>query len=224
MSIELLIANVTPAGRGYALAFEREMIAAGMETDLEKAHFLAQVCHESSGLTRFVENMNYGAKGLLSTFGKYFNAERAARYARQPTMIGSRVYANRMGNGPESSGDGYRYRGHGAIQLTGRNNMRAYSLYKYNDLRILENPKLLTLPDDAAGSAVWFWEVNKCKFYALQDNIVAVSGIINVGRPTASPGSINGLQDRREWLAKIKAEQLRMVQHASKVARGVDHE
>lgn len=211
MSIELLIERVAPAGKPYALAFEREMIAAGMVTDVEKAHFLAQVCHESAGLTRFVENMNYSAKALLAVFRKYFDAESAARYARNPVLIGSRVYANRMGNGPESSGDGYRYRGHGPIQLTGRDNMRAYSLYKYGDLRVLDNPKLLTLPDDAAGSAVWFWRVNKCKPYALRDDLVAVSGIINAGRPTAPAPIINGLEDRNHWLQKIKQEQRRMV-------------
>lgn len=211
MSIEVLITRLAPNAREYALEFERAMILGGMEEELEKAHFLAQVLHESSGLSRFIENLNYSREALLSVFGKYFNNSTAARYARNPVMIGSRVYANRMGNGSEASGDGYRYRGHGAIQLTGRNNIHAYSMFRYGDTRVLENPDLLTMPVDAAGSAVWFWMGNKCRKYALRDDIVAVSGIINAGRPTAPVSIINGLEDRKHWLQKVKLEQWRLV-------------
>lgn len=208
MSIETLITEVAPSGAAYAYAFESEMIRAGIVIPLEKAHFLAQVMHESSGLTRFVENMNYSAERLLQVFPRYFDRQSAKRYGRNPEMIGSRVYANRMGNGPESSGEGYKYRGHGAIQLTGHDNILAYSIFKYGDERVLDNPRLLTLPEDAAGSAVWFWETNGCGPYALANDIVAVSGIINVGTPRASAQSINGLDDRIRWLQKIEKAQV----------------
>ena len=92
------------------------------------AHFFAQVLHES-GLMRFdTENLNYSAKALRAVFGKYFKTdEQAADYARQPERIASRVYANRMGNGSEASGDGWRYRGRGLLQLTGKDNYQAFA-------------------------------------------------------------------------------------------------
>ncbi len=209
MSIELLITTLCPRGHLYAEAFERAIIVAGLETDLEKDHFLAQVFHESCGLTVLVENLNYSAEGLLKTFPKYFDATTAPMYHRNPVAIGNRVYSNRMGNGPVSSGEGYRFRGHGFIQLTGKNNIRAYSKHAYGDDRVLANPKLLTEPRDAAHSAVWFWRVNLCKKYALRDDIRAVSGIVNAGSPTAP--KINGLADRIRWLEKIRLERRRIL-------------
>src|SRR5687768_16079969 len=89
------------------------------------AMFLAQTSHESAGFTRFQENLNYSSAGLLKTFKKYFNQETANQYHRKPEMIANSVYANRMGNGPESSGDGWRFICRGLIQVTGRNNYQA---------------------------------------------------------------------------------------------------
>ena len=91
--------------------------------------FLAQIAHESGGFNAVKENLNYGAKGLMGTFKKYFpDEETALAYERQPEKIANRVYANRMGNGDEESGDGFKYRGRGLIQLTGKNNYTAFWL------------------------------------------------------------------------------------------------
>ena len=91
------------------------------------SHFFAQCAHESGNFIIFRENLNYSADGLLRIFPKYFDAIKARQYARQPERIANRVYANRMGNGDEASGDGWRYRGRGAIQLTGKNNYRDFA-------------------------------------------------------------------------------------------------
>lgn len=211
MSIEVLFSRISPEAEKFAYHFEFYMIDGGITSNLEKAHFIAQVMHESAGLTVLKENLNYSAKALLSTFKKYFTPETAAYYARKPMQIGNKVYANRMGNGPESSGDGYKYRGHGPIQLTGKNNIRAYSRYAYGDDTVVNDPSLLTQPKDAARSAVWFWTTNNCGRYAREDNVIAVSAIINTGRPDTKPQGINGLEDRIEWLHRIKRLQRNLV-------------
>ena len=111
----------------YLEALNQTLQMGGINTPLRITHFLAQVLHESAKLRWVEENLNYSEEALLRVFGKYFTQAQARRYARKPRLIGSRVYANRMGNGNEASGDGYRYRGRGLIQLTGKNNYRAFS-------------------------------------------------------------------------------------------------
>ena len=99
-----------------------------LDTPLRKAHFLAQVAHESGGLKYSAENLNYSAQGLRSVFGKYFKTnDIAALYARKPEKIANRVYADRMGNGNEASGDGWKFRGRGLIQLTGKDNYQQFA-------------------------------------------------------------------------------------------------
>ena len=98
-----------------------------IDTSLKLAHFLAQVGHESGGFKVVTENLNYSAQGLQNIFGKYFPGNLEESYARQPQKIANRVYASRMGNGDEASGDGYKFRGRGYIQLTGRNNYVEFS-------------------------------------------------------------------------------------------------
>src|SRR3546814_11910437 len=93
-----------------------------MTTSLRWCHFIAQIAHESAGLSRTTENLNYSAAGLRKTFPKYFDRATAEAYARQPARIANRAYANRLGNGPEASGDGWRYRGRGLVQLSGQFN------------------------------------------------------------------------------------------------------
>jgi putative chitinase len=129
-----------------------------IDSALRLAHFLAQCGHESGGFRVTSENLNYSAKGLRGIFGKYFKTDAdAAAYERKPEKIANRVYANRMDNGSESSGDGYKFRGRGYIQLTGRANYTAFGKSIGED--IANNP------DSVSGkyallSAAWFWSKN----------------------------------------------------------------
>lgn len=126
-----------------------------LDTPTRLAHFLAQTGHESGGFKVFSENLNYGAKGLRGIFGKYFPTdELAAQYERKPEKIANKVYANRMGNGDEASGDGYKFRGRGAIQLTGKENYKEFD--KTVDDDILANPDLVATKYPLL-SAAWFW-------------------------------------------------------------------
>ena len=128
-----------------------------INTPLRLAHFLAQAGHESGGFKALNENLNYGAKGLLGTFKKYFTPDTAALYERKPEKIANLVYANRMGNGDKASGDGYRFRGRGYIQLTGKDNYSAFD--KTVDENNLENPDLVATKYPLA-SAAWFFHKN----------------------------------------------------------------
>lgn len=128
-----------------------------INTPLRLAHFLAQAGHESGGFKALNENLNYGAKGLLGTFKKYFTPDTAALYERKPEKIANLVYANRMGNGDKASGDGYKFRGRGYIQLTGKDNYSAFD--KTVDENILENPDLVATKYPLA-SAAWFFHKN----------------------------------------------------------------
>jgi putative chitinase len=137
-----------------------------------------------------VDNLNYSSDGLLKTFPKYFKDRAIAdRYARKPQQIGSRVYANRMGNGNEASGDGFKFRGRGYLQLTGKDNYKAFSAFIGQDC--VADPTLVAnkYPMD---SAVWFFEVNKiwdiCDKGAGEDVVKAVTRKVN--------GGLNGIADR----------------------------
>ena len=130
----------------------------GINTPLRLAHFLAQCGHESGGFRVTQENLNYSAKGLNGIFRKYFPTEAAAAaYARQPQKIANKVYGNRMGNGPESSGEGFKFRGRGYIQLTGKENYTAFG--KAIGVDIPNNPDLVA-STYALLSAAWFFTKN----------------------------------------------------------------
>lgn len=130
----------------------------GVNTPMRLAHFLAQCSHESGGFKVLRENLNYSAEGLQKIFGKYFpTAEIAALYARKPEKIANKVYSGRMGNGDEKSGDGWKFAGKGAIQLTGRDNYTAFD--KTVDDDILANPNLVVTKYPLT-SAGWFWNKN----------------------------------------------------------------
>ena len=156
------------------------------------AHFFAQTAHESGGFKAFSENLNYGAKGLRGIFGKYFPTDAMARaYERKPQKIANRVYANRMGNGNEASGEGWLFRGRGALQLTGKFNFKAFSDY-------IGRPDVMTNPDLVATelafeSALWFFDRNKlwsiCDQGTGEGAILALTKRIN--------GGTHGLDDRR---------------------------
>lgn len=130
----------------------------GINTPLRLAHFLAQCGHESGGFRATQENLNYSAKGLMGIFKKYFpNASIAASYERKPERIANKVYANRMGNGSELSGEGYKFRGRGYIQLTGKENYTAFG--KAINENIIANPDLVS-SKYALLSAAWFFTKN----------------------------------------------------------------
>jgi putative chitinase len=149
--------------------------------------FLAQVGHESGGFNAVKENLNYGAKGLRGTFPKYFPTdELALAYERQPEKIANRVYANRMGNGPEESGDGFTYRGRGLIQLTGCNNYTAFATDM--GMTMEEAIDYLETYEGAAMSAAWFWWKNNLNQWADQEDMLNLTKRIN--------GGTIGLQDR----------------------------
>lgn len=154
------------------------------------AHFLGQASHESGGFSADTENLNYSAEGLKKTFAKYFPANATAlKYARKPEMIANKVYANRMGNGDEASGDGYKYRGRGAIQLTGKANYAAFAKYMCNN-SILTNPDIVATKYYFE-SAIFFFANNKLFDLC---NKVDDTSIINVTKRVN--GGVNGLQDR----------------------------
>ena len=163
-----------------------------INTPKRVAAFLAQCGHESAGFTTLKENLNYSADGLNNIFPKYFkNAGRdAAAYARQPEKIANVVYANRMGNGDEASGDGWKYRGRGPIQLTGKDNYRAFANDYFEDPEtLLNDPDLLIdhIPTSLL-AAVWFWQKNKLNVQADAGDIKLMTKKIN--------GGYIGLEDR----------------------------
>lgn len=166
-----------------------------INTPLRMSHFLAQCAHESENFKTVSENLNYGAKGLLRTFKKYFPTEATAlQYERSPEKIANLVYANRMGNGAEVSGDGFKYRGRGYIQLTGKINYKAFDKLVVED--IIVNPSLVATKYPLL-SAAWFW--NSRTLNSLADkgatdvDVSAITKKVN--------GGVNGLADR---LAKFK--------------------
>lgn len=125
-----------------------------INTPLRLCHFLAQCGHESGNFKAVTENLNYSAKALTSTWPKRFPPEIAEKYARQAEKIANRAYADRMENGPEASGDGWKYRGRGFIQLTGKTNYKAFD--KFVTENILEQPELVATKYPLM-SAAWFW-------------------------------------------------------------------
>ena len=153
----------------------------GFDTPVKLAHFLAQCGHESGGFKVVNENLNYGAKGLLGIFKKYFPDEAKAKlYERKPEKIANLVYGSRMGNGPEASGDGYKFRGRGYIQLTGKDNYTAFGKAINED--IAANPDLVASKYPLL-SAAWFFHKNcigKCKD-ASEATVTAVTKCVNGG-------------------------------------------
>lgn len=162
----------------------------GITTPLRLAHFLAQCGHESGNWRATRENLNYSAKGLMGIFKKYFpNATLANAYQRQPEKIANRVYASRMGNGPETSGDGYKYRGRGYIQLTGKTNYSAFDKTVPED--ITSNPDLVATKYPLASAAYFF---NSNKLWTICDQ-GATPAVVTAVTKRVNGGTI-GLPDR----------------------------
>jgi len=164
----------------------------GITNPLRMAHFLAQCSHESAHFTALRENLNYSAKGLLGTFKKYFPTEALAlQYERKPEKIANKVYANRMNNGDEASGDGFKFRGRGFIQLTGKENYKAFSDFIGEDC--VANSDLVATKYPLASAAFFFnknglWSI--CDKGATSDVVVSVTKRVN--------GGTIGLADRQK--------------------------
>lgn len=161
-----------------------------IDTEARLAAFISQCAHESGGFKFLKENLNYKAASLRKVFPKYFPDDATANhYANQPNKqeaIANRVYANRMGNGDEASGDGFRYLGRGLIQLTGKNN---YTLFAASiDTPLEEIPEYLQTFEGAVQSACWFWEQNNLNQWADKGDILTLTKRIN--------GGTIGLEDR----------------------------
>ena len=177
----------------YGTSIKAAMTEFLISTKEQKSMFLAQILHESFMLSAVVENLNYSEQGLVLTFKKYFDRNIAKNYARKPEKIASRVYANRMGNGSESSGDGWKFRGRGLIQLTGKS---TYTICgKALNVDLLSNPSYLETPEGASRSAGWFWKANNLNKSADRKDIKENTRIIN--------GGYKGLDHRIELYQKL---------------------
>jgi putative chitinase len=153
------------------------------------AAFVAQCAHESNGFTAIKENLNYRPESLVKLFKKYFDLPLAQQYCAHPNKqeaIANRIYASRMGNGDEASGDGYRYCGRGLIQLTGKSNYQSFA--DSLQMAVEDVPEYLATFEGAAQSACWFWEANNLNRWADAGDIVKMTKIIN--------GGTIGLEDR----------------------------
>ena len=165
-------------------------------TNLRLAHFLAQCALESTNFTAVVENLNYSAQRLLQVFPKYFRNVDVNVYARNPRRIGNRVYANRMGNGDEASGDGYEFRGRGYIQLTGKNNYQAFSGFIGEDC--VANPDLVATTYPLASAAFFF---NANNIWAICDRGANDATVTSVTK--AVNGGTHGLAERIQNFKKF---------------------
>ena len=159
----------------------------GITTPARVAAFIAQTAHESGGYRSLKENLNYKAATLMKLWPKRFPDQATAdSYAGQPEKIANYVYADRMGNGPTESGDGYRYCGRGLLQLTGKDNYSKFA--DYAGIAVEDAPGYIETPRGAVHSACWFWYVNDCNTYADASDIEGLTKRIN--------GGTIGLDDR----------------------------
>lgn len=180
----------------FVASFNMWAVHFGIDTPLRVAHYLAQVFHESGNLRWTEENLNYSAEGLLKVFPKYFNRNNVDLYARNPQKIANRVYANRMGNGSEGSGDGYRYRGRGFIGTTGRANYQAYAKSDWCVGDLMSHPEWLSQSPGDQKSSMFFWWNNNCNRYADADDVTGLTRRIN--------GGLNGFDNRESLTAAFK--------------------
>jgi putative chitinase len=171
----------------WCKALKQQLDDYEINTPKRVAAFVAQCAHESGGFLFLTENLNYKADSLMKVFPKYFpTRDLANAYAKQPAKIANRVYANRMGNGDEASGDGFKYRGRGLIQLTGKTN---YSWFAASlEITPEEAAEYTQTFEGAAQSACWFWETNKLNVEADAGDIKKMTRKIN--------GGFIGLDDR----------------------------
>lgn len=159
------------------------------------AAFLSQCSHESSEFKKIIENLNYRWESLRKVFPKYFPTdELAKKYEHNQEAIANWVYCNRMGNGTKDSGDGWRYKGRGLIQITGKNNYQAFA--DYMGMTLEDIPEYLETFEGALLSACWYWHKNNLNKLADKEDIISLTKAIN--------GGLNGLQDRTDKYDMIK--------------------
>lgn len=192
------ILSIIPASGARAETYAAPLSEAAdrftISTPARLAAFLAQVAHESGSLAHVVENLNYSAAGLQATWPKRFDDRLAASCARNPERIANIVYANRLGNGDDETGHGWKYRGRGLIQVTGLANYSACG--SALDLPLLAQPELLELPSAAAMSAAWFWSTNGLNALADRGEFDAITHRVN--------GGANGATERQEFYDRAK--------------------
>jgi putative chitinase len=188
------VMQITGDGARWLDPLNAALAAWGINTPDRAAMFLAQCAHESGGFRRLVENLNYTAAQLLRTWPSRFTAEDAAAMALQPEKIAERAYGGRMGNAAEGGGDGWRFRGRGIIQLTGRENYRLAG--QALGIDATGNPEQLAEPATAAQAAGWYWRTNGCNELADAGDYAGITRRIN--------GGLNGWDDRVRWLAKVR--------------------
>lgn len=181
----------------FVASFNMWAVHFGIDTPLRTVHYLAQVFHESGCLQWTEEDLNYSREALLRVFPKYFNEKNVDLYSRNPQKIANRAYANRMGNGSEASGDGYRYRGRGFIGTTGKANYEAYAKSDWCVGDIMSHPELLARSPGDQKSSMFFWLKNGCNRFADADDVKGLTKRIN--------GGLNGFENRKGLLAKFKA-------------------
>ena len=183
-----ILPKARPVAGIFLPALNRAALRWKIDSRVRMAAFLTQIGHESGQLRNLVENLNYSAEALVRTWPSRFTSQTAGAYARQPEKIANRVYGDRMGNGPESSGDGWRFRGRGLIQLTGRAAGLALGL------PLVEQPELLEQAEYAAQSAAWWWSKHGLNELADAGRIQDIGSVINTGQPGRVP---NGAAERR---------------------------
>lgn len=190
-----------------ALRYRSLLNSYGINTPLRLAHAFTQFDAENGGLVAKEESLYYKTiESLRKTFYTPFKGktdEFVSQYLRNSEKCANYVYANRMGNGNEASGDGFKYRGRG-FQITGKNNY--IKLSKDTRIDYLSNPELLNREADAVISMCWYWKSINANKYADEDNLDAISDLINIGRITEKYGDANGFQHRKELLRKYKIE------------------
>lgn len=186
-----ILPNARPVAGVFVPALNRAMTRYRIDSRVRQSAFLAQVGHESGQLRRLVENLNYSAQGLAATWPSRYRAADgqpnalAQRLARNPESIANNAYAGRNGNGLELSGDGWRYRGRGLLQITGRSNYRAAGDALALPLEV--QPELLEQPEHAAMSSAWWWSDRGLSALADVGRFQDIGSIINTGRPGRVP-------------------------------------
>ena len=190
----------------FVASFNMWAVHFGIDNPRRVVHYLAQVFHESGALSATSENLNYSAKELLRTFPKYFKTRAIAeQYARKPVAIANRVYANRMGNGDEASGDGWKYRGRGYIGLTGKSMYRLFTKFDLCTEDVEANPDAVARYPLNQVASMWFWEKYGLNEVADQDN--GINSMTIVERITKKVnGGTNGIASRKYYYRKFARE------------------